>query len=70
MSAYYSGDDFADAHEPAFAPEGQPDRYRDMYYENTARHGYMYFAIPGEQPIHVGDDEAKHILAYLSEKNR
>lgn len=55
---------------PQFAPDGEPDEYRDAYYRSMTAHGYMYFAIPGEQPIHVGDDEAKHILAYLSEKNR
>lgn len=44
-----------------------PDRYRDLWEENMPRvSGCMYFAIPGEQPIHVSDEEALHILSYLS----
>lgn len=57
--------------EPGFDHEDYPDKYRDLWNENMPRmSGRMYFAIPGEQPIHLSDDEAKHILAYLSEKNR
>jgi hypothetical protein len=56
---------------PRFAPEGEPDKYRDLWEENMPRvSGRMYFAIPGEQPIHVGDEQAHHILAYLSEQER
>jgi len=57
--------------EPEFEHPDFPDKYRDLWEENMPRvSGCMYFAIPGEQPIHVTDEEAKHILAYLSEKNR
>lgn len=55
--------------EPQFAPEGEPDEYRDLWDANMPRaSGCMYFAIPGEQPIHVDDEQAHHILAYLSEQ--
>lgn len=58
-------------HEPEFAPEGVPDKYRDLWDENVPRvSSCMYFAIPGEQPIHVDDEQAHHILAYLSEQNQ
>jgi hypothetical protein len=56
---------------PQFAPEGEPDIYRDLWEANMPRgSGCMYFAIPGEQPIHVTDEQARYILAYLSEGER
>lgn len=59
------------ASEPDFIPEGEPDELRDLWAANMPRvSGCMYFAIPGEQPIHLDDDEARHVLAYLSEKRR
>lgn len=55
----------------AFAPEGEPDRFRDLWNENMPRvSGRMYFAIPGEQPLHVTDEQAHYIMTYLSEENR
>lgn len=57
--------------EPQFAPEGEPDKYRDLWNANMPRvSGCMWFAIPGEQPIILDDDQARHVLAYLSETNR
>lgn len=55
----------------AFAPEGEPDRFRDLWNESMPRvSSYMYFAIPGEQPLHVTDEQAHYIMTYLSEENR
>lgn len=49
-------------------PEFHPGELRDLWEDNMPRvSGCMYFAIPGEQPIHVSDDEARHIIGYLSE---
>jgi hypothetical protein len=56
---------------PAFAPDGEADKYRDLWNENMPRvSGRMYFAIPGEQPIHVSDELARLILTHLSETER
>ena len=50
-----------------FQSEGYPDKYRDLWNENMPRvSGSMYFAIPGEQPIHVTDEQARRILVMLS----
>lgn len=52
---------------PDFEPEGVPDKFRDLYNDNMPRvSSCMWFAIPGEQPIHVDDDQARRILAMLS----
>ena len=52
---------------PAFKSKYEPDEYRDLWVENMPRvSGRMYFAIPGEQPIHVDDDQARRILEILS----
>ena len=52
---------------PAFKPEGEPDEYRDLWTGNMPRvSGYMYFSIPGEQPIRVNDDQARRFLETLS----
>lgn len=54
-----------------FAREGDPDKFRDLWTENMPRvSGSMYFSIPGEQPIHLDDDQARRILAMLSEEAR
>lgn len=54
-----------------FRPEGEPDEYRDLWAENMPRvSGRMYFAIPGEQPIHVSDEQARRVLEMLSEDAR
>ncbi|UOE45940.1 hypothetical protein [Agromyces larvae] len=64
-------DDYAPAPEPEFAPDGEEDEFRDLWNANTPRvSGCMYFAIPGEPPIHLDDEQARHILAYLSEQKR
>lgn len=55
---------------PAFQPEGRPDIYRDLWEENMPRvSGCMYFAIPGEQPIHVRDDQARRIMEMISSES-
>ena len=52
---------------PAFKSKYYPDKYRDLWVENMPRvSGYMYFAIPGEQPIGVDEDQARRILEMLS----
>lgn len=54
----------------AFKPDDRPDIYRDLWNENMPRvSGCMYFAIPGEQPIHVADDQARRILEMLSSES-
>lgn len=41
--------------------------YVSLWESNMPRvSGRMYFAIPGEQPIHVTDDQALRILEMLS----
>lgn len=55
---------------PAFKPDYEPDKYRDLWIENMPHaSGRMYFAIPGEQPIHVSDELARHILETLSSED-
>lgn len=50
------------------AQEELSGMFLDLWNEHMPHSsGHMYFAIPGEQPIHVDDEEALHILAYLSE---
>lgn len=49
--------------------EGLTGKYLDLWRENMPRvSGCMYFAIPGEQPLHVSDEQARRILAILSEE--
>lgn len=44
-------------------------KYRDLWDSNMPRlSGRMYFAMPGEQPIHVTDEQAYQILVMLSEE--
>ena len=55
---------------PAFKSEYYPDKYRDLWVGNMPRvSGYMYFAIPGEQPISVDDDQARRFLEILSSES-
>lgn len=47
--------------------QGGPRDYVSLWEANMPRvSGSMYFAIPGEQPIHVTDDQALRILEMLS----
>ena len=53
--------------EPDFEPLDYPDKYRDLWNENMPSvSGSMYFSIPGEQPIHLTDDQAERVLKMLS----
>jgi len=55
---------------PAFLPDDMPDKYRDLWNANMPRvSGCMYFAIPGEQPMHVEDDQALRIMQMLSHES-
>jgi hypothetical protein len=51
---------------PDFKPEGEHDYYRDAYFGSMTTHGYAYLSIPSTPPIHLGDDQARRILAMLS----
>lgn len=54
--------------EPQFKPADQPDKYRDLLDANLPRvSGCMWFAIPGEQPIIVTDEQATLFMKILSE---
>lgn len=54
----------------AFLPDDVPDKYRDLWNANMPRvSGCMYFAIPGEQPITVEDDQALRFLQMLSHES-
>lgn len=57
--------------EPTFADYYYEDKYRDLWDRNMPRvSGCIYLAIPGEQPIHLDDEDALFFMSYLSERER
>lgn len=56
---------------PDFAPADEPDEYRDLWEGNMPHlSGCIWLALPGEQPVHLPDELARHVLATLSEHER
>lgn len=59
--------------DPQFAPEGEPDEYRDHFNainDWTPEGGHVPVQIINRRVAMASLDQARHILAYLSEQNR